>query len=221
MDDRRYGLGEREAPRERWARRWHRQAGLAVLLAVLVVSGQPAAASYATAKPTGVAGRVASVARSIVTPAPSADAATVAAVRDTVAPVADSRPDFQVAFTHVDDAQAGRPFSYTLEVRNAGAASGAVTVSTVLPPELANVRVTAPGFVCTRRFSASGTQVGTLVTCARNDLGSGEAADITVEANAPATLGAVHLTAAASARDDAPDGDETNNSADAVVQIQG
>jgi hypothetical protein len=224
MDDRRYGLGERGLPRKRWARRWQWQAALVVLLAVLVVGGQPAAASYATSNPPGVAGmagRVASVARSIVTPGPSVEAGTMAIVRDTAAPITDGRPDFQVAFTHVDDAQVDRSFSYTLQVRNAGSTSGAVTVSTVLPPELANVRVTAPGFVCTRRFSASGAQAGTLVTCSRNELESGGAADILIEANAPAALGTIHLTAATSARDDQPDADETNNGADATIQIQG
>jgi hypothetical protein len=223
MDDLRYGLSEGESPRKRWARRWQRQAALAVLLGVLVVGGQPVAATYATSNSpgmAGMAGRVASVARSIVTPGPGAEVNTVAIVRDTVAPVTDSRPDFQVAFTHVDDAQVGRPFSYTLQVKNVGAASGAVSVSTVLPPELANVRVTAPGFVCTRRFSASGAQAGTLVTCSRNDLESGGMADILIEANAPAALGTIHLTAATSARDDQPDADETNNVADATVQIQ-
>jgi uncharacterized repeat protein (TIGR01451 family) len=222
MDDLRYGPGEREAPRQRWTRRWRRQVALAILLAVLVMGGQPAAASYATGSQpgvAGVAGRVASVARSIVTPGPRAEAATVAVVRDTVAPATDSRPDFQVAFTHVDDAQAGRSFSYTVQVRNDGTASGAVTVSTVLPPELANVRVTAPGFICTRRFSASGAQAGTLVTCARNELESGGAAEILIEANAPASLGSVHLTATASTRDDLPDADDTNNDADTTVQI--
>jgi hypothetical protein len=223
MDDRRYGLGERELPRQRRTRRWQWQAALVVLLAVLVVGGQPAAASYATSNPPGVAGmagRVASVARSIVTPGPSAEAGTVAIVRDSLAPVTDSRPDFQVAFSHVDDAQVGQPFSYTLQVKNVGAASGAVSVSTVLPPDLANVRVTAPGFVCTRRFSASGAQTGTLVTCSRNELESGGVADILIEANAPAALGTIHLTAATSARDDQPDADETNNGADATVQVQ-
>src|SRR5262245_14690991 len=128
MDDLRYGLSEGESPRKRWARRWQWQAVLVVLLGMLVVGGQPAAATYATGSQpgvpgvAGVAGRVASVARSIVTPGPSAEAATVAIARDTVAPAIDSRPDFQVAFTHVDDAQVGQPFSYTLQVKNVGTA---------------------------------------------------------------------------------------------------
>src|SRR4051794_11535190 len=83
MDERRYGLSEREAPHLRLTHRWQRQAVLTVLLAVLVVGGQPAAASYATSGPAGVADRVVSAARAIVTPAPSAEAVTaVTGARD-------------------------------------------------------------------------------------------------------------------------------------------
>ena len=66
----------------------------------------------------------------------AAAATSVTAVRETAAPSPDSRPDFQVTFAHLDEAQAGRPFSYTLQVRNEGTAAGTVSVSTVLPPEL-------------------------------------------------------------------------------------
>src|SRR4051794_15489853 len=222
MDERRYGLSEREAPHPRLTRRWQRQAVLVVLIAMVVVGGQPAAASYATSGPAGVAGRMASVARAIVKPAPSIESVTgIVGARDAVAPATDSRPDFLVTFAHLDDAQAGRPFSYTLQVRNEGTAGGAVTVSTVLPPELSNVRVMAPGFVCTRRFSASGAQIGTLVTCTRNDLESGGSADLTIEANAPAGMSSFRLTAAASSRDDVPEADATNNDIDVTVLVHG
>ena len=81
--------------------------------------------------------------------------------------------------------------------------------------------MTAPGFVCTRRFSASGPQAGTLVTCQRGDLESGGSADVTIEANAPATLGPIHLTASADPRDEIAEADETNNDADVTVQVHG
>ena len=187
---------------------------------MIVVEGQPVAASYATSGPSGHAGRAASAARTAAAPAARAEAATTAsAARDLTAPSPDARPDFLVTFAHLDDVQAGRPFSYTLQVRNDGSAGGAVTVSTILPPELSNVRVTAPGFVCTRRFSASGSQVGTLVACQRGELESGATADLTIEANATATLGAIRLTASADPRDEVAEADETNNDADVTVQV--
>lgn len=200
---------ERTAPRTRQSRRWQWRTALAVLIATLVVEGQPVAASYAT---PGPAGRVVQAPRAVA-------ATTVLPARDATTASTDTRPDFVVTFTHLDDAQVGRPFSYTLQVQNEGSAGGPVSLSTVLPPELSNVRVTAPGFACTRRFSASGPQAGTLVTCTRNDLESGESADVTIEANAPATLGAIHLTATADPRDDVAEADETNNAADVTVQV--
>ena len=214
MDEIRGGQGARSAPRRRM--RWHWQAGLAALLALLAVEGQPVAASYATANPAGRAVYGARVAPSAV----AADtAATVSARREAAAARADSRPDFSVQFAHLDDAQAGQPFSYTIQVRNAGNAGGAVSVSTVLPPELSNVRVTAPGFVCTRLFAASGPQAGTQVACTRGELEGGGAADVTIEANAPATLDSIHLTAVADPRGEIAEADETNNDADVTVQV--
>ena len=132
----------------------------------------------------------------------------------------DARPDFRVAFTSLDDAQAGRPFSYTLQVRNDGAAASIASVSAVVPPGLSNVRVNAPGFVCTRRFAASGPQAGTQVTCLRNDLDGGATADVTIEANAPSAAGEYHLTAVADPRDEVAEADEGNNAADATVQVR-
>jgi len=209
------------APRMRPPVRWHWQAVLAALLALLAVEGQPVAASYATSWSAGSAWGSPYVQQRTVTLPVRADSPTTAGTTEAASAPADARPDFLVAFSHLDDAQAGQPFSYTLQVRNDGGTGGAVSVSTILPPELSNVRVSAPGFVCTRRFSASGSQIGTLVTCTRNDLESGGTADLTIEANAPAGLGSFHLTASAAARDDAAEADETNNAADVMVQIHG
>jgi len=178
--------------------RWHWQTILAALVALIAVEGQPVAASQATA-------------------ARAARAADVA-VRD-VAP--EGRPDFRVAFTTLDEAEAGRPFSYTLQVRNDGPAAGVASVSAVVPPELSNVRVNAPGFVCTRRFTPSGAEAGTQVSCLRNDLESGATADVTIEANAPSAAGTYHLTALADPRDEVAEADEGNNAADATVQVHG
>ena len=205
------------APQARLRQRWHWQAALAALLALLAVEGQPVAASYATFNPTA---RMIAASRGIPAAGPSTDASTsVSAVHETTAPSPDARPDFQVQFAHLDDAQAGRPFSYTLQVRNDGKSGGAVSVSTVLPPELSNVRVTAPGFVCSRRFSASGAQAGTVVACQRGELEGGGSAAVTIEANAPATLGPIHLTATVAPRDEVAEADDTNNDADATVEI--
>ena len=117
--------------------------------------------------------------------------------------------------------QAGRPFSYTIQVRNDGAAAGVASVSAIVPPELSNVRVNAPGFVCTRRFTPSGAEAGTLVTCLRNDLESGATADVTIEANAPSAAGTYRLTALADPRDEVAEADEGNNAADATVLVHG
>jgi hypothetical protein len=200
--------------------RWHWQAVLAAFLALLAVEGQPVAASYATSGPAAAAWRAVHLTQNAVTLPVRADASTtVGAVGGASAPATDVRPDFLVTFSHLDEAQAGQPFSYTLQVRNDGGTGGAVSVNSVLPPELSNVRVSAPGFVCTRRFSASGSQTGTLVACVRGDLESGGTADMTIEANAPATLGAFHLTAIADPRDEVSEIDEANNEADAMVEV--
>jgi len=194
---------------------------LAGLVAFIAVEGQPVAASHAT---TGPAGRMAETARHQAAASARAEASESTAPRTDVAvreSAVDGRPDFRVAFTSVDDAQAGRPFSYTLQVRNEGAAAGIVTVSAVVPPEVSNVRVNAPGFVCTRRFAASGPQAGTQVACMRNDLDGGAEAEVTIEANAPSTAGAYHLTAVADPRDEVAEADEGNNAADATIQVHG
>ena len=149
---------------------------------------------------------------------PVAARGTDLAVRDAAT---DGRPDFRVAFATLDAAQAGRPFSYTIQVRNAGAAADIASVSAVVPPELSNVRVNAPGFVCTRRFTPSGAQAGTLVACMRNDLESGATADVTIEANTPSAAGAYHLTAVADPRDEVAETDEGNNAADATILVHG
>jgi uncharacterized repeat protein (TIGR01451 family) len=215
MDETRGSQGKRSAPRKRL--RWHWQAGLAALLALLAVEGQPVAASYATGTPAGRAIHGARVAPSAAT---ADGAANVSAGREAPAARVAGRPDFSVQFAHLDDAQPGQPFSYTIQVRNAGDAGGTVSVSTVLPPDLSNVRVTAPGFVCTRHFAASGPQAGTQVACTRGDLEGGAVADVTVEANAPAGPGPIHLTARADPRGEIAEADETNNDADVTVEIQ-
>lgn len=214
MDETRGSQSKRSAPRRRL--RWHWQAGVAALLALLAVEGQPVSASYATGNPGG---RAIYAARAATSASTFADVHSGSAARETAAASVSGRPDFVVQFARLDDAQAGRPFSYTVQVRNVGNASGAVMLSTVLPPELSNVRVGAPGFVCTRYFAASGPQAGTLVSCARGDLEGGATADVTIEANAPATLGSVHLTAVADPRGEVAEADETNNNADATVEI--
>jgi hypothetical protein len=209
---------------------------VAALVALIAVEGQPVAASQAT---TGPAGRVAEMARRQAAGTARAEASATAArgtdpsagpsragisaaptsgqaVRDGAT---DGRPDFRVTFATLDDARAGRPFSYTIQVRNDGAAAGVASVSAVVPPELSNVRVNAPGFVCTRRFTPSGAQAGTLVACMRNDLESGATADVTIEANAPSAAGEYHLTAVADPRDEVAETDEGNNAADVTVLV--
>src|SRR5215211_7498173 len=132
-------------------RRWQWQTILAALVALIAAEGQPVAASHATTGPTGWLAEVAR--RQAAAPvraeaSASTPRGTDVSVRDAAT---DGRPDFRVAFTALDDAQAGRPFSYTIQVRNGGTAAGVASVSAVVPPELSNVRVNAPGFVCTRR----------------------------------------------------------------------
>jgi hypothetical protein len=133
----------------------------------------------------------------------------------------DGRPDLRVTFVRLDDAEAGQAFSYKIQVRNDGGGAGTASMSTTLPPALSNVRVTAPGFVCTRHFSASGPGAGTLVACMRNDLEGGETADVTIEANAPSIGGMYRLTATADPRDDVAEADEANNEAGATVRVDG
>ena len=200
--------------------RWHWRAILAALVALIAVEGQPVAASYAT---TGSAGRAAEIARRQA--APSLIEASKSAARETDVAVregaADERPDFRVTFANLAEAQVNRPFSYTIQVRNEGTAAGIASVSAVVPPELSNVRVNAPGFVCTRRFTPNGSEAGTLVSCMRNDLERGATADVTIEANAPSAAGTYHLTATADPRDEVAEADEGNNAADATVQVRG
>ena len=205
----------------RRAGRWQWPAILAALVALIVVEGQTVATSYAT---SGLTGRAAEIARRQAAAPARAEAAastgrgTEIAVQDAST---DGRPDFRVAFATLDDAQAGRPFSYTIQVRNDGTTAGVASISALVPPELSNVRVNAPGFVCTRRFAASGPQAGTFVTCMRNDLEGGATADVTIEANALGAAGTYHLTAVADPRDEVAEVDEGNNGADATIQIRG
>jgi hypothetical protein len=193
---------------------------VAALIALIAVQGQPVAASFAT---TGPAGRPAEITRrqaalSRAEAHASTPSGTDVAVRDGST---EARPDFRVTFTALEDAQAGRPFNYTIQVWNDGSAAGVASVSAVVPPELSNVRVSAPGFVCTRRFAASGPQTGTQVTCMRNDLEGGAAAEVTIEAHAPSAAGTYQLTAVADPRDEVAEADEGNNAADATVQVRG
>jgi hypothetical protein len=204
-------------------RRWHWQTIVAALLALLVVEGQPVAASQALAGP---AARAAEMARRQVAPLAGHDgSASAQAAREpnvSVRNVAkDDRPDFRVTFAALEDARVGQPFSYTIQVRNDGAAAGVASVSAVVPLELSNVRVSAPGFVCTRRFTPSGSQAGTMVACMRNDLEGGATADVTIEASAPSAAGTYHLTATADPRDEVAEANEANNEADVTVRIHG
>lgn len=202
--------------RPRRPRPW--QALLAVLLAFLAVQGEPATdtlAAVAHAARLEVARRAAPTA-----PAARLDAATHGVTAGEDAHAAESRPDFRADFPRLDEGQPGAPYSYTVQVRNEGAASGAVRVSTVLPPVFTNVRVTAPGFSCTRQFSASGAQAGTLVSCLRMDLGSGATAELTVEANAPAEVGEYSLIVTVDPRDETAEADEANNQQTATVHVR-
>jgi len=189
---------------------------LAAVLALVAVEGQTPPATYATSGPA------APNESRTVSARPAAEQTVTANARPaaTDAAGASARPDFTVSIAHVDDAQAGQPFSFTLRLRNDGGAAGVASVSTMLPPALANVRVTAPGFACTRRFSASGPQAGTLVSCSRNDLERGATAEVIVEANAPTAGGTFLLTATADPRDEIVEADESNNDATATLQVR-
>lgn len=217
-EDDRQGHGPSHRGRRiRW---WHWQTILAALVALIAVEGQPVSASYAT---NGPSGRVAEITRR-QSAAPARVERSASTARGTEIAVQDGsaagQPDFRVAFTSLDDAQAGQPFRYTIQVRNDGAAAGVASINAVVPPELSNVRVVAPGFVCTRRFAASGSQAGTFVSCMRNDLEGGASADVTIEANAPSVAGSYQLTAEADPRDDVAEANEGNNAADATVQVR-
>src|SRR5262245_14554958 len=74
-------------------RRWPWQMLLAGLVALIAVEGQPVAASHATTGPTG---RMAESARQ--------QAAAPAQTEASASATTDSRPDFRVAFTSLDDA---------------------------------------------------------------------------------------------------------------------
>jgi hypothetical protein len=230
MDDRRGRIEQQPSRRERNARGWRWQSVLAALLALLAVEGLPAGATYAktgqVADARAATAQPATVQRAAASARPanaSVKPEVVAAASPTGSPAsrsADPRPDLSVSFGQLDEVQAGQPFSFTLRLHNAGGAAGEASVSAVLPPTLSNVRVTAPGFVCTRRFSASGPQAGTLVSCARNDLEHDGVAEVLVEANAPSAAGAIALTASADPRDDVAEADEANNEAAATVQVR-
>ena len=204
----------------RWSGRWHWQAVVAVLLALVVMDRQPVAATYAA---SGFVARAADAARRAATPVVLSEPALQPA---DVSPgdvllKGDTRPDFRVTFVRLDDAQAGMPLTYAVQVRNEGQGGGTATVTTILPPELANVRVNAPGFACTRRFAASGPQAGTLVSCTGSDLEGGAVAELAIEANAPATAGIYYLTATADPRDEVAEADESNNEAAATIRVHG
>jgi uncharacterized repeat protein (TIGR01451 family) len=227
MDETEYGQNRNEATdasrRGRRVRPWHWQMILAALIALFAVEGEPVAATYATSGPAHRAAEYAR--RGGPAPTHAAVAASINAGREAEAvardATTDGRPDFRVTFASFDDAQVGQPLSYTIQVRNDGGAAGVASISAVVPPELSNVRVVAPGFVCTRRFTPSGQQAGTLVTCLRNDLEGGAVADVTIEANAPNAVGTYHLTAVADPRDEVAEADEQNNEADVVLHILG
>lgn len=223
MDERQGSNSSRLAPGSTRSGRsigpWHWRTVLAALLALLAVEGQPVAASYAT---TGPGARAAELVRRTSSPATPALAANVSQVDGTARDgTNESRPDLRLSFVRVTDAEAGQPLSFTIQVRNDGAAASMASVSASVPPELTNVRVQAPGFVCTRRFTPSGEQAGTLVSCLRNDLERGAIADVTIEANAPHAGGSYHLTAVADPRDEVSEADEGNNDANATIHIVG
>lgn len=192
---------------------------VAVLLVLIVVDGQPVAATYAA---SGLVTRAADAARRVATPVIRVDASPSpgAVTGSAVMVKADLRPDFQVEFVRLGDGQAGTPLTYTVQVRNDGQGGGMATVNTMVPPELSNVRVTAPGFACTRRFSASGPQAGTVVSCMRGELDAGASAELTIEANAPSTAAVYQLTATADPRDEIAETDESNNEADATIRVR-
>jgi len=157
------------------------------LLAFLTVQSRALSTSFVSAAPTILA---------------DDESAAIDDQIDARAAIPAERPDFQADLVGISDGQAGRPFSFAVQVRNAGNVAGAVRVSTILPPEFSNVRVNGPGFTCTRQFSASGPQAGTLVACTRSSLEGGAAALITIEANAPGAAGEYRLLATADPRDE-------------------
>ena len=106
-----------------------------------------------------------------------------------------------------------------MQVRNDGGAGGAVRVTTILPPAFSNVRVQAPGFACSRQFTPSGPDAGTVVSCSRNDLAIGMVAEMTVEANAPTAPGTYRLLATADPRGEVPEADEANNQVVATIDV--
>ncbi|MCC7367916.1 MAG: hypothetical protein IT306_05815 [Chloroflexi bacterium] len=208
----------RPSHRARWRMRWHWQAMLAVLLALVVVDGHIVADTYAA---SGIAARAADVARRVGTPSPWPQTGLSASPSPTGGELlrVDARPDFQIAFVRVADGQPGMAVSYTIQIRNEGNDGGMLTVSTVVPVLLTNVRASAPGFGCTRRFTPSGEQAGTLVTCTRNDLESGATAELTVEANASDMAGSYALTATVDPRNEVAETDEANNAATATLRV--
>jgi len=215
---------QRRAQHRRRSVRWHWQAIVGVLVAFLVVDREPVAATYAA---SGFVERTVEAARRVATPAIYADSAMsspATTAQDEAALEAlkgDMRPDFRVTFAGLEDAQPGTPLTYTVQVRNQGQSGGVVLVTTILPPELSNVRVNAPGFVCSRRFAAGGSQPGTLVSCTRSNLGPGALAEMTIEANAPRTPSVYALSARADPRDDVAEANESNNEASATIRVHG
>lgn len=205
--------------RSRWGIRWHWQAMLAVLLALFVVDGHIVADTYAA---SGIAARAADVARRVGTPGPWPSASPSVSPSPTGASILaeEIRPDFQVAFSRVNDSEPGMPVSYTIQIRNDGQEGGTATLTTVVPLALTNVRASAPGFACTRRFTPNGAQAGTLVTCTRNDLEAGASTELTIEANASDMTGIYALTATVDPRDDVSESDEANNAASATLRIR-
>ena len=177
---------------------------LAAVLGLATTDGRLASASFLAVAP---------IVRTDLT-APAADSSTSDAV---AAPV--DHPDLRAEIVGVSAGQAGQPISYTVKVRNDGGAAGSVRVSTVLPPEFSNVRVNAPGFACTRQFSSSGPQAGTVVACSRNALPSGATVELTVDANAPTVAGEYRLLATADPRGDVAETDEANNQVVATVRV--
>jgi hypothetical protein len=190
--------GGRWTPLSQWV------AIAAAVLGLATTDGQMATASLAVVAP---------IVRADVAPT-VADASTSSSA---VTPV--DRADLRTELVNMMDSQAGQPFSFTVRVQNDGGAASSVRVSTVLPPAFSNVRVNAPGFACTRQFSASGPQTGTLVTCSRNTLQSGTSADMTVEANAPTVAGEYQLLATTGARDDAANADAADNQVVATIRV--
>jgi hypothetical protein len=209
----------------RWRRvvRWHWQAVVAVLLVLIVMDGQPVSATSAA---SGLAVRAADAAWRVATPvirpeaSPSPSPSPSASADSALLAKADLRPDFQVSFAQPADSQPGTPLRYTVQVHNHGQGGGMVTVSTIVPLAMTNVRVSAPGFACTRRFTANGPQAGTMVNCTRNELDAGASAELTIEANAPSDAADYQLTVTADPRDETAETDESNNEADATISVR-